>query len=239
MSKSIFILSLLLLLVSCEQKPEDCPTLDKPLSTSVEAQEEGAASATTGCTPTENPDEPSEGEPQEEPAGDVPHEATIFEVDATLTDFDANDEIKVRKAFEIIKKVVGSQEFKNRVLDFTYNGEKQFVDNDNLSNGQIYTKLLNGSEDLRPGNDHTMDLDLELYYSSRSTVGYTYADGLRIWMNTKFFDAYTPCEVAGNVFHEWTHKLGFTHASSYSVRRDSSVPYALGYLMEELGKKYE
>ena len=84
-----------------------------------------------------------------------------------------------------------------------------------------------------------MDLDLELYYSIRSTVGYTYADGLRIWMNTKFFDSYSPAEVAGNVFHEWTHKLGFTHASNYSLSRDSSVPYALGYLVEELGKQYE
>jgi hypothetical protein len=84
-----------------------------------------------------------------------------------------------------------------------------------------------------------MDLELELYYSSRNTVGYTYPSGLKIWMNTKYFDVYTPAEVAGNVFHEWTHKLGFGHDSRYSVSRNSSVPYALGYIMEELGKKFE
>ena len=84
-----------------------------------------------------------------------------------------------------------------------------------------------------------MDFELELYYASRNTIGYTYPDVLRIWMNTKYFDSYTPSEVAGNVFHEWTHKLGFEHATTHSVSRDSSVPYAIGYLIKELGKEYE
>ena len=240
MTKSIFILGLLMLLVSCEQKPEDCTPIDKPLSTSLEAEDQ-APQTTTGCeTPTDptDPSDPSD-DPTDDPTDEVPAEASSFEINATLTDFDANDEIKVKKAFAIIKKVIASAEFRTRVIDFTYSGTKRFVDNDNFTNAQIYQKLLDGSEDLQPGVDNQMDLDLELYYSSRSTVGYTYADGLRIWMNTKFFDAYTPCEVDGNFFQEWTHKLGFGHASSYSVSRDSSVPYALGYLVEELGKKYE
>jgi hypothetical protein len=238
MTRSFFTVGLLLLLVSCNPKPEDCPTaIDKPLSTSLEKQD-ATPPTTTGCTPTENPDDPG-SDPGDEPTGDVPPEAQDFDINVSLTNFDANDEIKVRKAFDIIKKVVASKEFKTRVENFTYGGKKTFVDNDSFSNTDIYQKLLDGSEDLVPGMDHQMDLDLELYYSSRSTVGYTYATGIRIWMNTKFFDAYTPCEVAGNVFHEWTHKLGFTHASSYSLSRDSSVPYAIGYLVEELGKKYE
>lgn len=245
MTKSIFILGLLMLLVSCEKKPEDCAPIDKPLSTSssLEAEDQAPQTAATGCeTPSDptDPTDPTEPDPTDpDPNGEVPSEAANFEINASLNDFDANDEIKVNKAFEIIKKVIATAEFRTRVLNFTYKGSKGFFDNDGFTNGQIYQKLLDGSEDLRPGNDNQMDLDLQLYYSSRSTVGYTYADGLRIWMNTKFFDSYTPCEVAGNVFHEWTHKLGFTHASSYSVSRDSSVPYALGYLMEELGKKYE
>ena len=82
-------------------------------------------------------------------------------------------------------------------------------------------------------------LELELYYSSKNTVGYTYPNTVRIWMNTKYFTPYTPSQVAGNMFHEWTHKLGFEHATSYSIARDSSVPYAIGYLIRDLGKKYE
>jgi hypothetical protein len=229
MKKSIFIIGLLLLLVSCNPQVDPCQSQNSTSTTAT--KEDETLLVSEGCVP-------DSGTPSE-PTGEVPHEALIFEADVTLTKFDANDEIKVRKAISLIKTVIASQEFKDRVINFTYGGTKKYVDNGGLSNEQIYQKLVDGSEDLRPGIDHQMDLDLELYYSSRSTVGYTYPSGLRIWMNTKFFDKYTPSEVAGNVFHEWTHKLGFGHASSYSVSRDSSVPYAIGYLMKELGKKFE
>jgi hypothetical protein len=84
-----------------------------------------------------------------------------------------------------------------------------------------------------------MDLELELYYSWTSTVGYTTPGEMKIYLNTKFYNPFTPSEVAGNVFHEWTHKLGFEHATTYSAERDSTVPYAIGYLIRDLGKQYE
>lgn len=235
MTKTIFIVGLLFLLVSCNAQ-DNCSTSSTPTKQS----EDKPAVAATECpipeTPTEpeNPEDPTEG-----PGPDVPQEAALFDANLSLNEFDEKDEIKVLKAIEIIKTVIRTDEFRNRVLNFTYGGKKAFHDNDGLSNEEVYQKLLDGSETLKPEIDHEMDLELELYYSSRSTVGYTYANVLRIWMNTKYFDSYTPAEVAGNVFHEWTHKLGFGHSSSYSVSRDSSVPYALGYIMEELGKKFE
>lgn len=227
MTKSFFIIAVLFLFVSCNQ---NCQSTNS--SSTIQKAEK----------PLNAQDCPIPEEPNpipDEPTGEVPPEAYLFEADVTLSKFDSADEEKVTRAIEIIKAVVRSQEFKDRVINYTYGGDKTYVDNDGLSNAEIYQKILDGSETLEPGIDHEMDLELELYYSWRSTVGYTYPDGMKIWMNTKFFDAYTPAEVAGNVFHEWTHKLGFSHASSYSVARESSVPYALGYLIEELGKKYE
>ena len=165
-------------------------------------------------------------------------EANSFETNISLVEFNPSQEAKVLKAIEIIKKVVRSNEFKEKVLQFTYKGKNQFVDNNGLTNVEIYQKLLEGSEELSPAIDYEMDLELELYYSRRSTVGYTYPDELKVWINTKFFNTYTSAQVAGNVFHEWTHKLGFEHAYRYSTKRDASVPYALGYLVQELGKKY-
>jgi hypothetical protein len=166
-------------------------------------------------------------------------EADGFDVEALLVNFKNEDQVKVESALELIKDVVRGSEFKERVINFTYNGKRAFVDNGGLTNEEIYQKILEGSEELNQGVDYKMDLELELYSSSKSTVGYTYESSPRIWMNTKFFDVYEAHEVAGNIFHEWTHKLGFDHASSYSVARDSSVPYALGYLMEELGRHRE
>lgn len=227
MTKLILIGALFVFFTSCQNT--DC-------GTTTQAEE-----AAQGCTTPTEPEPPVTPpiETPTDPDPEVPNEAYIFDANIKFVNFEREDEEKVHKAIEIIKKVIQSSEFKAKVLNFTYNKKQSFVDNNGLTNAQVYQKLLDGAEDLKPAIDHTMDLELELYYSWRSTVGYTYPSGLRIWMNTKFFDYYTPSEVAGNIFHEWTHKLGFDHASSYSVSRDNSVPYALGYLIEELGKKYE
>ena len=230
MAKLLLLVSLLSVLTSCNQNP-DCQGQD--------SQKAESGSSTAACPTDPVPEDPLPEEPEPVPGEEVPHEALIFDVSSRLVNFDSQDEAKVQKAFEIIKKVVATKEFRDRILNYTYQGKKQFVDNKGMTNAQIYQSVLDGREDLLPVVDNKMDVELELYYSWRSTVGYTYPNVLRIYMNTKYFDPYTPSQVAGNVFHEWTHKLGFDHASSYSTSRDSSVPYAMGYLMEELGKKFE
>lgn len=222
----VLLLATLFIFASCNSDCKD--------QTSASTQKQDTQNAAACPAPTPTPD------PTPDPGtGDVPNEALIFEANVKFTNFDVDQEDKVHKAIEIIKKVIASQEFKDKVINYTYEGKKQFVDNKGFTNAQIYQILLDGKEDLLPEVDHEMDLDLELYYSWTSTVGYTTPGTLKIFMNTKFFNPYTPSEVAGNVFHEWTHKLGFEHASSYSVSRDSSVPYAIGYLIRDLGKKYE
>jgi hypothetical protein len=228
----LLILFCLFVLVSCQKN--QCQEVS-----GAQAQDEKCDASTSPDLPKVDPDKGSDVPPSEPLTGDLPPEAQTFNASVVLTNFERDDEDKVLKAIEIIKKVIASSEFRTRVLSFSFEGKNSFVDNKGLTNEQIYQKLLEGAEDLAPEKDNEMDLDLELYYSWRSTVGYTYPNGLKIWMNRKYFDVYTPAEVAGNVFHEWTHKLGFEHASSYSVSRNSSVPYALGYLIEELGKNYE
>lgn len=171
--------------------------------------------------------------PEDEP----PTEAYLFDATVKFVNFNSSQQDKVLTAIELIKQVVATPEFKHRVVNYTYNGKKQFVDNKGLSNEEIYRILLDGKEDLLPEVDYQMDLELELYYSVKNTVGYTYPNTLRIWMNTKYFNNYTPAQVAGNLFHEWLHKLGFDHASSNTTGRSSSVPYAIGYLIEELAAK--
>lgn len=226
MAKLLLLLCLSAFFVSCNS---DC---NNQATGTKQAQTQNAAACPAPTDPTTPPT-------TTDPGGDVPNDALTFEANILFHNFDRDQEDKVHKAIEIIKKVVGSTEFRSRVLNYTYQGQKQFVDNKGMTNAQIYQALLDGREDLKPEIDNEMDLELELYYSWTSTVGYTTPDVLLIHMNTKFFDPYTPSQVAGNVFHEWTHKLGFDHAQNYSVSRDSSVPYAIGYLIEELGKKYE
>lgn len=220
MMKLVLLLSMVLTLASCEPTVDNCSDLQE--------QEK-----------TQNESCKSDPAPLPDPVGGIPNEALIFDASVLFTNFEREQEEKVYKALDIIKAVIASHEFQKRVYHFTYNGKRAFVDNLGYTNEEIYKILLEASEKLNPGIDHKMDLDLELYYSYKNTVGYTYPNVMRIWMNTKFFNVYTPSEVAGNVFHEWTHKLGFVHDAQYSVSRDASVPYALGYLIRDLGKQYE
>jgi hypothetical protein len=176
---------------------------------------------------------PQEGD-NEIPETGIPEEAFSFSINLTLVNFSSAQEDKIHQAAELIKKVVATEKFKDAVIDHTYEGEKIFVDNQRLSNIQIYNKFLQGAEELNPFRNNTMDVELELYYENNSTIGYTYPNTRRIWMNTKYFDRYTAAQVAGNLTHEWMHKLGFTHATSYSPSRCYSVPYAIGYIIQKL-----
>lgn len=163
---------------------------------------------------------------------------TTWDAEPYMVNFSPEQEEKVRKAIQIIKAVITSTEFKQRVLSYSYKGKKGFVDNLGLSNEEVYQKIIDGAEKMgNTSKNNTMDVELELYHQKTSTIGYTYPNTVRIWMNTKYFNKYTPIKVADNLMHEWMHKLGFTHAVVYSKDRDHSVPYAIGYLIEELAMK--
>lgn len=168
----------------------------------------------------------------------LPVQATTFDTNLTFITMTSDQQRKFEAACEIIKLVVGTEEFKDRVLNHTYNGQKTFVDNGGYTNAQIYQIILNGAEKLIPLRNNTIDAELELYYAATNVVGYTYPSTNRIWVNTKYFNSYTAAGVAHNLFHEWMHKLGFNHSSSWTASRDYSVPYALGDIVGEIGRDF-
>lgn len=169
--------------------------------------------------------------------GTVPTEAFTFGTNIEFLNTTSTQQAKFDKAIEMIKKVVATEEFRSKVLNHTYNGKKTFVDNGGYTNAQIYQKILEASEKLYPAKNNKMDMEVELYYAATSTVGYTYANVSKIWVNTKYFNTNSVGGVAANLFHEWLHKIGFGHASTYSVSRDYSVPYAIGRMISSIGSK--
>lgn len=168
----------------------------------------------------------------------APIQAQTFDINAQMYGFDPDHAAKVQEAFNLIKQVVASDEFKQKILTKSYNGKKQFVDNGGLSNGQIYKKILEGSETLNPGKNNSMDLALETYFEEAIVIGYTYPSIQTIYMNRKYLDKFAANEVAMNLFHEWLHKLGFKHDAEATASRPHSVPYAVGYIVRSLAKKY-
>ena len=168
----------------------------------------------------------------------VPTLALTFDTDVATYSMTSTQEAKIQKAEYKIRKVIGSEAFRSRVLGHTYNGIKQFNNNNGLTNSQIYTKILEGMENYLKTKNNSMDLSIKVYYENSSTVGYTTTTSSYINMNTKFLNTYTSNQVTRNMTHEWLHKLGFGHAVSYSTSRNYSVPYAIGSIMEELAAKY-
>lgn len=167
---------------------------------------------------------------------EVPSQALTFGTNVSIENATADMTEKIRVAEELIKRVVATDEFRNRVIGFTYNSKRAFVDNGGLTNEEIYQKILEGAETLNKIKDNEMDIQIEMYYENTSTVGYTYANTSKIYANTKFYNSYNSATITGNMTHEWLHKLGFTHATYYSASRDASVPYAIGYIMRDIAK---
>ncbi len=169
-------------------------------------------------------------------SSEVPNEAQTFDIQARLSGFTVDQETKIHKAFELIKKVIASDRFKKMVLEKKYANKKQFVDNLGLTNEQIYLKLLLASENLSRGNNNTMDLDLSTYFVSANVIGYTRPNIQTIFMNTKYLNlnSFNEAQVAMNITHEWLHKIGFGHAAERTPSREHSVPYAIGYIMRDL-----
>lgn len=168
----------------------------------------------------------------------VPEAALTFDTEISLVNFTSVQSEKYNHAIDIVKLVVATEDFRKQVLNHTFNGIKQFANSDGKTNAQIYASILDAAEKLRPIKNNTMDLEVELYYAATNVVGYTYSTTPRIWVNTKYFNSYGLNSVAGNLFHEWLHKLGYGHDSSVTAQRPYSVPYAIGYIIGNIGKKF-
>jgi len=164
----------------------------------------------------------------------------VFKVKIIDTNYTKPQKEKLIKAQDIIERVFNSKEYKELVSNHAFNQSKSFFENQKLTNDQIYNKLFLGAETLNPIENNQMDLKVTMYNSKfTSTVGYTYPNSMVVFTNLKFHQHFTPCRVASNLVHEWTHKIGFTHSQKWTKERDYTVPYAHNMIIESLCSKAE
>jgi hypothetical protein len=136
---------------------------------------------------------------------------------------------KHETAMGMLEQVVSSVQFRERVLT------TKLVRTNGMTNVQVYELIMSGAETLgTDGADHEIDLYLEMYSARGKVVGYTRPDTIKEWLNRNFFSGFGYPEICDNAFHEWLHKLGFDHISAKDY---DSVPYALGYLVEQMVKE--
>lgn len=157
---------------------------------------------------------------------------------------------KVQMAASHMAMAIGSEKFKQFCKDFNYSYRScsgmlwwkrcknvvvdAFNWNKGLTNKAIYKRIMSGQEELRPGVDNEADITLIIdRRRTRNVVGYTYPNSIKQWIYSKFFNRYTYKEVAGNIAHEWCHKLGFDHARGYHYTRQFTIPYSIGYFVRD------
>lgn len=250
--KTFLALFLILFFVACDpgkkdDSPSEPPTTSEPSPTPAPTDPPNSPPTGPGGEPpiSEPPvvTNPSP-EPAPSPSPELPPDpAETFKINITFGgDAKYNTESrreKYRKAIVLMKKVVATKEFRDRIFAHEY-GSNDFAHMSTdpcKTDDCLYQHILDGNEKLSNTKDNEMDMEVRFYYSSSNTVGYTYAGVKYIYVNVRYFDSYALSSVCANMMHEWLHKLGYGHDSASTARRPYSIPYAVGGITKSVGSK--
>lgn len=161
--------------------------------------------------------------------------------------------IRARELFEI---AVNSIEFRQKVLSYkhvesSYTGRlwwKKWTSREvigfretNLSNEAVYMAIMSGGESLSPESDQEADISVTVATGSRGVIGWTNPHTPMQWISSWFINSsdVDAVEIAGNLAHEWMHKIGFDHAFNYYNGRNDTVPYSVGEMIVSLARQVE
>lgn len=147
--------------------------------------------------------------------------------------FAESEKAKLLEAIKYLEKQINTPWFKNEIIFSLFTSTT-------LDNYSIYNLIMSGKEVLQPEVDNEIDVDITIYntWPWVGTIGYTYPDTIRTWINRKYFKQFSVADIAANIAHEYCHKLGFTHPFYDSEERRSSVPYVVGDLISQQSTRY-
>jgi hypothetical protein len=135
---------------------------------------------------------------------------------------------RLSRIVDVVRVVINSDAFKQRVEGAYYKGKKKFVDTA-LTNEQVYQTLM-----AKP-----WALEIGVERARCSTLGWTYPSIKKFYINSCGFNSRKDSGLAGTICHEYSHKLGFKHTSWRSSARPYSVPYSVGTICAELYEVYK
>jgi hypothetical protein len=186
-----------------------------------------------------------------------------FKISLTATNFRDGDYEKLERILPLCAEALGSDEFQDFMANFSYdlkvcsgrwwwkkcrtdvienfkdsyinvNGVRKYMEKE-----EVYHHLMTAEEVLsEDGEDKEADIFMELdRRSSRNVLGYTYSNTTKQWIYNSFFKNGDDWDIAGNIVHEWVHKMGYGHAYKRTATRQYSVPYAVGYFVRDYVEK--
>lgn len=148
---------------------------------------------------------------------------------------------KLDQAITILNQVLNTPEFKEKILNFTYQGKQQFVQNNGLTNQQIYDMIMTGAEKLPTvtATDEKADMYLSIYYPPwykrfSSAVAFTYSNDKYLYLYNNYYNGASMPNLSETLVHEWVHKLGFEHDFNSTARRPYTVPYGVGTAVNQV-----
>ena len=155
-----------------------------------------------------------------------------------------SDKVRVYEALRLISKVVNSEEFRNNILDMTYKvGKKTYSGfaQTRKTTDEVLRSILEAEENFKGGQLGVIDLYMKMYYERcnifKCVVGYTSQSDKYFHMNRYLQRNYSPAKTAGNIVHEWLHKIGHGHTKRSNSFRPHSVPYKIGNLIAKMAAK--
>jgi len=139
-----------------------------------------------------------------------------------VQNFSKKEQDKFLSAVSELKDVLNSEEFHSRFLALPLEQTK------GQTPRSILGMIKSGADKFNTLEDGDIDIYITMYYSFGRAIGYTYPSTWKTWINRKFFSRFDLASIAGNIFHEYMHNLGFGHKTPSD---HNSVPYAAGHLV--------
>lgn len=157
-------------------------------------------------------------------------------------------EIKViKKAAQGMAFALGHPEFKNFCMNFSYKVKycrwklfkrkchwkefKQFHKSNGKSNIQVYNHIISGQEILpdvtQPDNEADVFLKIDRK-CRKGVIGWTKKSIRWQYLCAWVFREKDWIYIAGNLTHEYLHKLNYGHSPDKNAHRKGTVPYAIG-----------
>lgn len=147
-----------------------------------------------------------------------------------MENFNLQERAKFLSAIWLGEEVLNSLEFKQMVSQYEY------VENRGMTGEQIWSMICTGKDLYNSEDDHDIDVFVTMYHNFwTGTIGYTFPNTFKTWINRKFFQDFNEAKILGNVIHEAMHNFGFRH--NEIEKRYNSVPYKVGYFARDLATR--
>ena len=152
---------------------------------------------------------------------------------------------KLNQAVTILNQVLNTSDFKDRVLSFSYQGKTEFVQNNGMTNLEIYDLLMSGAEKYPTQTEANQlaDMQLSIYFPPwykrfTKAVAFTNTDDPLLHIYNSYYNSSSIADLSETLIHEWTHKMGFDHDFNATAQRPYSVPYGIGGIINDLVTKF-